>query len=293
MSEIDHFLKEFQTFFSSIITSVSFDNRLRQALLYATMNGGKRIRPQLCFIFAKLGDNPAPHTDILYLASALEAVHCYSLVHDDLPSMDNDDLRRGKPTTHKKYSEAVAILVGDVLQSIAFELLSHHQLESSADIQIELVKILSQAIGAKGMVNGQFLDMYLDENFDPQNTNHVTQMHQQKTGALITASCQFGAILTKDKTLIEAAEKIGNLIGSLFQIQDDILDITQSSEVLGKTAGKDHQTNKPTITALMGLDGAKKQAKNLHDQLISQIENLPCDHKLLFQFIDNLTRRVF
>lgn len=287
------FKLHFESFLSEFITSHSFDNKLRQAALYATLNGGKRTRPQLCMIFAGLTNQNIPETDILYAASALELIHCYSLVHDDLPAMDNDDLRRGKPTTHKKYNEATAILVGDCLQSMAFEALTHPEFKCSLDIKIKLVQILSGSIGAKGMVNGQFQDMYLDDNFDSSKLDHVKSMHHQKTGALITASCQFGALLTNDNNLVKEAEKIGNLIGALFQLQDDILDITQSSQTLGKTAGKDQETDKPTITALMGLDAAKQYMHKLSDELKQHINNLDYNTDILMAFINQLLTRKF
>jgi geranylgeranyl pyrophosphate synthase len=269
MYPIDDFLNAFNVFLPKVIRDFSCQNDLQQALLYATLNGGKRTRPVLCFIFGSMVNKNIPIHNILHVASAVELIHCYSLVHDDLPAMDNDDLRRGLPTTHKKYTEATAILVGDSLQTMAFDILSSDVLNCSSDTKIKLIQILSKASGAMGMVSGQFLDMNLDSQFDKNNLLHIKQMHQQKTGALITAACVMGAVIgdIKNQAIQDKAKIIGGLIGELFQIQDDILDMTQSTQTLGKTAGKDLTNNKPTITAFMGLDNARFYADDLVQKL--------------------------
>ncbi len=290
----DKFLFEFHNFLSQTIIKLSHKNKLQEALLYATMNGGKRTRPLLCFIFARMmNNNNISMNDVLSVASAIECIHCYSLVHDDLPSMDNDDLRRGLPTTHKQYNEATAILVGDALQTIAFDILSHDMLDCSSDIKIKLIQILSNASGAKGMVNGQFLDMELDSEFDKNNLSCITTMHKQKTGALITASCVMGSIMggLNDSDTIKKISLIGNLIGKLFQIQDDILDITQTTDILGKTAGKDLNHNKPTMTALLGLDNAIIYADDITEQLYNAIGNFSIKSDMLNLFVDNMVKR--
>lgn len=289
------FITEFNGFFDKIIRQFSLVGDLQNALLYATMNGGKRIRPVLCFIFAQMTRKDTDINTILSVAASLEAIHCYSLVHDDLPSMDNDDLRRGLLTVHKKYTEATAILVGDALQTMAFDILVCDSLKCSLQTKIKFIQTLSQASGAKGMVNGQFLDMNLETNFDVKNKNHIQTMHQQKTGALITASCVMG-VLTADNEcadMVDNAYKIGGLIGELFQLQDDILDITQSTQQLGKTAGKDLNTNKPTMTSLMGLDNAIIYKAELSNKLYDYINILKCDTDMLQKFVDNLVIRQF
>ncbi len=293
MQIFDDFLLQFNQFLPTIIKRLSYNNTLQEALLYATTNGGKRIRPLLCFIFARMNNEKIPLNDILSVATALEYIHCYSLVHDDLPSMDNDDLRRGMPTIHKKYTEATAILVGDALQTMAFEILSSNILDCSAEIKIKLIQTLSTASGAKGMVNGQFLDMNLESSFDKNNLSHITTMHQEKTGALITASCVMGTLLAhhNDSDSIHNAYSIGGLIGELFQIQDDILDITQSTETLGKTAGKDSHHQKPTMTALMGLDNAIIHADNLTKRLYDAISKISVKPDMLNNFMTLLTTR--
>lgn len=293
MKIFDDFLSQFHDFLPIAIKRFSDNNQLQEALLYAMTNGGKRIRPLLCFIFARMQTHHVLMRDIIYVATALECIHCYSLVHDDLPAMDNDALRRGLPTVHKKYTEATAILVGDALQTMAFSLLTDARLECVAEVKIKLIQTLSHASGAKGMVNGQFLDMNLDTHFDKHNLSHITTMHQQKTGALITASCIMGAILAnhQNSDSIKNAQIIGELIGTLFQIQDDILDITQSTHTLGKTAGKDLTDNKPTITALMGLENAQIYADTITQNLHNTILTLSDNRKMLEIFIQTLIKR--
>ncbi|MFT6071904.1 MAG: geranylgeranyl pyrophosphate synthase [Alphaproteobacteria bacterium] len=293
MSISEDFFRQFKDFFSDIIIQLSSPNQLQEALLYATMNGGKRMRPLLCSIFAKMITPNIDQNHILYAASSIEAIHCYSLVHDDLPAMDNDDLRRGLPTTHKKYSQSTAILVGDGLQTLAFSLLSHDNFTCSATTKIKLIQILSHASGAKGMVNGQFLDMTLEGNTNKSNINDITIMHQQKTGALIQASCLMGSMIggLRDDDLIEKIKIIGQFIGQIFQIQDDILDITQSTATLGKTAGKDIAHNKPTMTSLMGLNSAEHYMDSLIKVLKENILMLPFDQTELTYFVNMMVKR--
>jgi len=283
MHEADQFIAEFQKFFASAITKRSYNNRLQEALLYATMNGGKRTRPNLCYFFAYSFNPTIDIQQVLYTAGALEALHCYSLVHDDLPAMDNDDLRRGLATVHKKYSEATAILVGDALQTLSFQLLSCSSFDCDDAIKVKLIQILSYASGAQGMVNGQFLDMHLDPAFDKKNIDDIALMHQQKTGNLISASCQMGYMLTgyNNLALHEDIKKIGNLIGRIFQIQDDILDVTQTTQVLGKTAGKDIALEKSTIISLLGLEQAQKLLQTLVTELYEIINALPVNVDVL------------
>ena len=292
---VDDFLNEFNLFLPKIIRDFSCQNDLTDALLYATVNGGKRTRPALCFIFANMANPNIPSHTVLSVAATVELIHCYSLVHDDLPAMDNDDLRRGLPTTHKKYTEATAILVGDALQTMAFDILSNDILNCSSDIKIKLIQVLSKASGAMGMVNGQFLDMNLESNFDKNNLLHIQKMHQQKTGALIRASCVMGAVIgdIKNQEIFDKSHIIGGLIGELFQIQDDILDITQSTQTLGKTAGKDLTDKKPTITALIGLDKARLYADELIQKLYAETKELRCNTQNLLLFLDILIKRKY
>lgn len=235
---------------------------LSEAVHKALTNGGKRIRPILT-LWALAAINPDQEDDCTAgrFTLAIELIHTYSLVHDDLPAMDDDDMRRGKPSLHKAYDEATAILVGDGLQAKAFELIADDK-TLDAEQKVRMIKVLSQAAGIDGMVGGQYIDiqavnsdMMLDE---------LRAMHAMKTGALIRASLALGGIAANatDQQLA-ALDTYGDHIGLAFQVVDDILDVEGDSETLGKTQGKDAQTNKPTYVKLLGLEGAKAEARRL------------------------------
>jgi farnesyl diphosphate synthase len=234
----------------------SNETALQQAMHYCVFNGGKRFRPLLVYATAEaLQFNDARSLDAI--ASAIELIHCYSLVHDDLPAMDNDDLRRGKPTCHIVFGEATAILVGDALQSLAFEILCHEV--KSASGAVSLMKALTQAIGSKGMAQGQAIDMSPPE---VMALDHLMQMHELKTGALIQACIKMTCLLAKpSENTREQLQCYAYHLGLLFQIQDDILDVTQSTEILGKPQASDEQQDKQTFPKFMGLDQAKQQAQ--------------------------------
>lgn len=237
------------------------DDRLRAAMAYSVFNGGKRIRPALCYAAA---DVFGPRNELTHRSSAaLELIHAYSLVHDDLPAMDDDDLRRGKPTCHIAFDEATAILAGDALQTLAFEILASAP-TADAQIQLHLIRTLAAASGAQGMVLGQSLDLSaVDKTL---SYDELERMHRHKTGALIHASLQMGAIATDRASALEldALSRYGLAIGLAFQIKDDILDVESSTEVLGKTQGADRSLNKPTYTSIMGLEGAKARLAEMH-----------------------------
>lgn len=245
--------------------------RLHRAMAYAINAGGKRIRPLLVYATYELKANSAvgvPVVAVDQTAAAIEMLHTYSLVHDDLPSMDNDDLRRGKPTTHKAFDEATALLVGDALQTQAFDVLAN--LEASSHIRIDLVKELARASGSLGMAGGQAID--LQSVGSSLDRPALETMHRMKTGALLVACVRMGAILAElSSNQKESLEIYAKAIGLGFQVVDDILDVTQDSQVLGKTAGKDAQADKPTFVSLMGLDGAKKFATELNEQAIQSL----------------------
>ena len=253
------------------VTSVK-PERLHSAMAYAVNAGGKRIRPLLVYAAYELKDQVTQgvtDTTVDQTAAALEMLHTYSLVHDDLPAMDNDDLRRGKPTTHKAYDEATALLVGDALQTQAFEVLAN--LDAPAQIRIDLVKELASASGSTGMAGGQAID--LQSVGIALNRAELEQMHRMKTGALLAACVRMGAILAgltdqQKKSLDQYAQAIG--LG--FQVVDDILDVTQDSQVLGKTAGKDADADKPTFVSLMGLENAQTFANDLNDQALKALD---------------------
>ncbi|PJY95491.1 (2E,6E)-farnesyl diphosphate synthase [Pseudomonas donghuensis] len=241
--------------------------RLYEAMRYSVMNGGKRVRPLLAYAACEaLGAAPEQANGA---ACAVELIHAYSLVHDDLPAMDDDDLRRGQPTTHKAFDEACAILAGDGLQSLAFSALLDPQLSPQQDsIRLAMVQALALAAGPAGMVGGQAIDLgsvglKLDQTA-------LEFMHRHKTGALIEASVKLGALASAraDQTQLKALQTYAQAIGLAFQVQDDILDVESDTQTLGKRQGADIARDKPTYPALLGLDAAKAYALELRDQAL-------------------------
>lgn len=239
--------------------------RLRTAMRYSLFNGGKRVRPTLAYA-AALAINPdLDLTKIDPVACALECLHSYSLVHDDLPAMDDDDLRRGKPTCHIAFNEATAILAGDGLQTLAFEMLLGTDLP--AEMKVRLLNCLVHASGADGMVLGQAIDLAaVDQQL---SLGQLETMHRYKTGALIRASVAMGALAANASSAqLEALDVYAAAIGLAFQVHDDILDVTVDTEILGKQQGADIARNKPTYVSLLGLETAKSKATELHQQAI-------------------------
>lgn len=236
------------------------DPRLDRALKYALNNQGKRLRSQITIATAAMFSGTAAGCANT-VGEAIEYLHTYSLIHDDLPAMDDDDLRRGQPTLHKAFDEATAILAGDGLQAAAFELIATE--EDLTPLQrLELITLISRAVGFQGMVGGQAMDMAAEGN--RVNVESLRQLHSLKTGALITASVVAGAICagaTAEQK--QTLQTFGDLIGLAFQITDDILDVTQSSDALGKTAGKDIAADKSTYISTLGLEGAQTEAEAL------------------------------
>lgn len=243
---------------------------LYNAMRYSVLGGGKRIRPVLVYatgqaLGAQLSALDGP-------AAAVECIHAYSLVHDDLPAMDDDDLRRGKPTCHIKFDEATAILAGDALQTMAFTILCQDQhITVEPKLRLRMIESLALASGPQGMVGGQAIDM---ESVGKQlNRSELENMHAHKTGALIMASVELGAYAAGLKTepLLARLRDYARCIGLAFQVRDDILDIEGDTQVIGKTQGADQRRNKPTYPALLGLDGAKAVARELHEQAIENL----------------------
>ena len=259
MSEFESLLGSYQKRINQTLEGLlpSDDSILTEAMCYSVLNGGKRLRPILVYLSSELGE--ANHDSIDTLAGSIELIHCYSLIHDDLPSMDDDDLRRGNPTTHKKYDEATAILAGDALQPLAFELISN--LDTSDSNKITIVNCLANACGYLGMVGGQIKDIHSKEI----NTVHdLDIMHSQKTGRLIQASLETSGILSGlDQKDIEALSKYGEKIGLAFQIQDDIIDIESPSSISGKDQGSDINQDKITYPSIVGLEGSRTRAREL------------------------------
>lgn len=242
--------------------------QLRAAMRYSLFNGGKRVRPTLAYAAALAIDPSINLAMVDPIAAALECLHSYSLVHDDLPAMDNDDLRRGKPTCHIAFNEATAILAGDGLQTLAFELLTQSDLPSQ--IQIQLIRQLTLGSGIKGMVLGQAIDLAaVDHQLD---LAQLETMHRYKTGALIRASVAMGAICAgADEKQLAALDDYAAAIGLAFQVQDDILDVTSDTATLGKQQGADIARNKPTYVSLLGLGAAKAKADELHRQALDAL----------------------
>lgn len=246
--------------------------KLREAMRYSLFNGGKRVRPTLAYASALAisSDALTTHGELLNrVACALESLHSYSLVHDDLPAMDDDDLRRGKPTCHIAFNQATAILAGDALQTFAFELLSEAEIVD-AKIQIALIRQLANASGVQGMVLGQAIDLAaVDKTI---GLAQLENMHRHKTGALIRASVNMGATaLGASEAQLSALDTYAAAIGLAFQVQDDILDVIADTETLGKQQGADIARNKPTYVALLGLEGARTKAQELHQQALAAL----------------------
>jgi farnesyl diphosphate synthase len=238
--------------------------RLIEAMRYSSLGGGKRFRPFLVVETANLFK--VPRANALMAGAALECVHCYSLVHDDLPAMDNDALRRGQPTAHKKYDEATAILAGDGLLTFAFDILSRPETHGDAGVRIELVKALSRAAGVGGMAGGQMLDLAAEGRFGAQKhgAGDVRMLQAMKTGALLRFGCQAGGILAAaDKSQRAALERYGAAVGEAFQIADDLLDIEGDPALVGKQTGKDAAAGKATFVSVLGIDGAKTRLREL------------------------------
>jgi farnesyl diphosphate synthase len=246
--------------------------RLMAAMRHSVLGGGKRLRPFLVVesaaLFGVTGQGP------LLAGCALECLHCYSLVHDDLPSMDNDDLRRGKPTVHKAFDEATAILVGDALLTLAFDILTRDEVHADASVRTELVRELARAAGIGGMVGGQLLDLAAEGRFDKKRAlteQEIITLQAMKTGALLRFACRAGGILGKaDASSRAAIDRYGAIVGQAFQIADDLLDVESDTATLGKAAGKDAAAGKGTLVTALGIDGARAKL----DALVAEAETV-------------------
>ncbi len=268
------------------------DEYLADAMAYSLFNGGKRVRPFLVQATAQAMGVDDTRVDIAM--AAIEMVHCYSLVHDDLPAMDDDDLRRGQPTCHIKFNEATAILAGDALLTGAFEVLADMPADFSIRQRLQLIRLLSQGSGASGMVAGQAIDLASvgKEVGKEIDLVHLERMHGHKTGALIRISVLMGAHCGEpDDETLKHLTSYANAIGLAFQVQDDILDIESDTATLGKQQGADLALNKPTYPALLGLEGAKEKAKQLHQQALLALEELSGDTAALAQLADYIITR--
>ena len=255
----------FNKYFKKLLFSYLSKNELSKVMLYGTFNGGKRIRPYLISTFSEITNLPAQN--YYQLSAAVECIHSYSLIHDDLPCMDDDDYRRGKLSVHKKFNEAQAILAGDSLHDIAFEILSDSKTSNNATIRIRLVKLLSSAVGLKGLAGGQFLDL----NFENKKTNksNILKMYNLKTATLFRFCCMAPFIMTKQSAInTNFAKNYGEIFGLIFQIIDDYLDEIGNYKKLGKTPGKDKKKGKSTILRYLNNKNVIEYCENMSKQFI-------------------------
>jgi len=262
-------------------------DRLTEAMRYSTLNGGKRLRALLVYATGEAFNVPQDKLDAA--ACAVEMIQAYSLVHDDMPIMDDDDLRRGRPTCHKAFDDATALLVGDALQTMAFEMLTENTLTPSQ--QINMVKSLAKASGVYGMAGGQAID--LESVGKAIGLTDLQTMHELKTGALIRASVALGALAAENITETDLAklDLYAHSIGLAFQVQDDVLDVIADTETLGKPQGADIALNKPTYPALMGLEQAQQKAHDLIDLAHQQLEYFEQDTTVLAKLADFVIQR--
>ena len=287
MSEFEKLLTSYQNRINSKLESLlPFDDSLlSEAIRYSVLGDGKRLRPILVYLIGELGNAENDSLDIL--AGSVEIIHCYSLIHDDLPSMDDDDLRRGKPTTHKKYDEATAILAGDALQPFAFELVT--TINISDKNKLSIIKSLAQACGYQGMVGGQIKDIH---SRDIKDIKSLDMMHSQKTGRLIQCSIETAGILSDlSKQDIESLIEYGDKIGLAFQIQDDIIDIESPSTVSGKDQGSDVEKDKLTYPSIVGIENSKARAFDLAKEAKEKLQLLERNTDNLCKLADYIVSR--
>lgn len=277
-----------QQLISTLTPLRNVEPRVAEAMIYGVCNGGKRLRPFLLYATTEAlgGDWEAADA----AAVALEMVHSYSLVHDDLPAMDDDDLRRGKPTCHRAFDEATAILAGDGLLTMAFDVLADAPV--SVEQRLQLIKVLAKAAGAEGMVAGQSID--LNHVGKSMSLAELEQMHRHKTGALIRAAVQMGAIVSPYAPSIDQSNALlryADAIGLAFQVRDDILDVEGDTALLGKNSGVDVALNKPTYPSLLGLQGAKEMAQQLLDDALEALALIPGDTQRLAELANYIVTR--
>ena len=264
--------------------------RLHDAMRYATLEGGKRVRPLLAFAAGEVSGAAPERLEIA--AAAVELIHAYSLVHDDLPCMDDDVLRRGKPTVHVEYDEATALLVGDALQSLAFHIISDNRIADDPQTQLEMVKTLAAAAGSRGMAGGQQID--LESTGKPLSLPELEFMHIHKTGALIRAAVLLGFSCGRsEQAAKQKLDKYAKAIGLAFQVVDDVLDADASTATLGKTAGKDSKQGKPTYVSAMGVSRARQLAEELRGEAHAALASLGESARRLGEVADFIVLRKF
>lgn len=285
-------IKQFQTLFESqlnesLLSANVADDLLMQAMSYSLLLGGKRVRPYLAYVTGKMLG--AAEADLMRIGVAMEAIHTYSLIHDDLPAMDDDELRRGQPTCHQKFDEATAILAGDTLQSFAFSTLSNQSFEQvSAPNQLKIISLIADS--ATKMCAGQSIDLQNTDNH--VGLNELQNMHALKTGALIEASVLAGAIAgNADDKELAALKNYARAIGLAFQVWDDVLDITSDTQTLGKPQGSDQASNKATYPSHLGLEETKTKAQNLIHEAIESLTVIAADTTELKQLAQYIIER--
>ena len=263
--------------------------RLSDSLLYSSLGSGKRLRAFMLIETAKAFGSLKPSNDTLIIATALELIHTYSLIHDDLPCMDNSSLRRGKKTSHIEFDEATAILLGDGLQSLAFEMISSHDLAFQNDVKLKIISELSRSIGFNGMVGGQMMDLVSEGRYNKLSPNekYITQTQKLKTGALIIFSLKAGGIIGgANSEELKILEKFGEKIGLAFQIIDDILDCTSTEGLLGKSVDADLKSGKMTFVTLLGLEQSKLKVRKLIEEAKKEISKIPKDTEKLMMLAE-------
>jgi farnesyl diphosphate synthase len=261
-------------------SEIARPEHLMAAMRHGSLNGGKRLRPFLFMEAAHLFDGN--ETAALRVATALECIHCYSLVHDDLPAMDDDDLRRGEPTVHIAFDEATAILAGDGLLTLAFDIIASDETPLDASAKIKLISELAQAAGLGGMVGGQALDLAAEKQ-QPDEAGILT-LQQMKTGALIRFACQAGAIIgNAEPADYQRMTKFGQIAGQAFQLADDLLDVTSDTQTMGKNTGKDADAGKATLVGLHGIDWAQDQLRKLAADASNTLDDMNCETDILKQ----------
>ena len=282
----DNHLPAIERNLMQLVEKIHAPNELKESMQYSLKAGGKRVRPM--YVVAVADIYGISYEDAYTVGAAVEMIHTYSLIHDDLPCMDDDSMRRGKPTNHIVYGEALATLAGDALNTLAFGVLA--RMNISAEKRIELVNMLSVAAGAEGMVGGQILDIEGEKRY--LGLKELENVHKNKTGALLRFSIEAGAVLANASAEDRAAlVDYGHHIGLAFQIQDDILDIIGTSEELGKTAGKDVASEKSTYPSLLTLDGAREKLENHYNFAIAALQKVSVDTALLANFAEYIVKR--
>lgn len=266
----------------------TLDKRVVEAMRYSAISAGKAVRPFLVLTIANMLN--VPETQAIRVATAVEMVHTYSLIHDDLPAMDNDTMRRGKPTSHIQFDEATAILAGDALLTYAFEILADKMTHPNAAIRCKLIEEMAKAVGHKGMIGGQMIDLIGEKT--PLSLYEVEQMQSMKTGAPLRFACIASAILAKAPTeTFNALITYADAVGLIFQITDDILDVEGKSEIVGKTLGKDAKSHKSTFVSILGVEESRQMAKDLAAKAKDALKKFGVQAELLNSAIDFILTR--